>query len=471
MAAAVPASRTTLNAKNLAALGSEKLAALLLELSEGNAAAKRRVRLALAEGEGAENAAREVRKRLKAIERSGTYLDSAKPKTLLTELEGHLGTICGSIRSDNPALALDLHWELLELSEGIFDRCYDGSGSMSGFFLKVLQTLGTSLQAAPPKPAATAERLLDALEDCNGYGQLDQAVELLTEGLGREGLEALRQECVDRGVPEGAPVLLAIADALGDVESFVAAFNREDLQWPPNAAAVATRLLQANRAEEALAVVRGVQRQVIGDVLSDPHIAALEARGRHNEAQQLRWDCFLAELNTRHLRDYLKQLPDFEDVEAEEKALNLVQADTDHHGALSFLLAWPDLRRAAALVIQQAELWDGNAYDLYGPAAEQLEADHPLAATVLLRAMVTFTLEMGRPKRYRYAAQHLLRCGELASRIEQWDALISHTLFEAHLRQEFGQKYSFWERWTNQEINSSAWSTQQSHEGAKPGLY
>ncbi len=243
-------------------------------------------------------------------------------------------------------------------------------------------------------------------------------------------------------------MLLAIADALGDVESFVAAFNSEDLQWPPNAAAVATRLLQAGRAEEALAVVRGVRlngREWMGDVLSDPHIAALEALGRHNEAQQLRWDCFLAELNTHHLRDYLKQLPDFEDVEAEEQALNLVQADTDHHGALSFLLAWPDLRRAAALVIQQADLWDGNAYDLYGPAAEQLEADYPLAATVLLRAMVTFTLEMGRPKRYRYAAQHLLRCGELASRIERWEPLAHHTLYEAELRQQFGRNYSFWE--------------------------
>ncbi len=445
MAAAVPAARTTLNAKNLEALGAETLAALLLELSEGNAAAKRRLRLALAEGEGAENAAREVRKRLKAIERSGTYLDAAKRKTLLTELEGHLGTICGSIRSDNPALALDLHWELLELSEGIFDRCYDGSGAMSSFFLKVLQSLGASLQAAQPKPTATAERLLDALEDCNGYGQLDQAVELLAEGLGREGLEALRQECVNRGIPEGAPVLLAIADGLGDVESFVAAFNSEDLQWPPNAAAVATRLLQAGRAEEALAVVRGVERQVIGGMLSDPHIAALEALDRRDEAQQLRWTCFQAELSARHLRDYLQRLPDFEDVEAEEQALDLAQAHANPHGALRFLLTWPDLRRAAALVIQHAEFWDGNAYDLYGPAAEQLEASHPLASTALLRAMVTFTLEMGRPKRYRYAAQHLRRCGELAGRIERWEPLAHHTLYEAELRRQFGRKYSFWE--------------------------
>lgn len=439
---------TTLNAKNLEALGAERLAALLLELSEGNAAAKRRLRLALAEGKGAEDAAREVRKRLRAIDRSGTYLDSAKRKTLLTELEGHLATICGSIRSDNPALALDLHWELLELSEGVFDRCYDGSGSISTFFTKTLEALGGTIKAAQPKPATTAERLLDALETCNGYGQLDEAVPVLAEALGTEGLAALREECVDRGAPEGSPVLLTIADALGDVESFVAAFNAEDLQWPPNAAAVASRLLKAGRADEALAVVNGVRlngREWMGSFLRDPRIEALEVLGRHDDAQQERWASFRADLNARHLRDHLQRLPDFEDVEAEENALDLVQADPDHRGALRFLLAWPDLHRASALVLSQLDAWDGDDYGLYGPAAEQLEANHPLAATALLRAMVSFTLEMGRPKRYRYAAQHLQRCAELASGIEHWEPLPHHVLFEADLHLQHGRKYGFWE--------------------------
>ena len=444
----MPSARTTLNAKNLEALGSERLAALLLELSEGNAAAKRRLRLALAEGQSAEDAGREVRKRLRAIERSCTFLDAAKRKTLLTELEGHLATICGSIRSDKPALALDLHWELLELSEGILDRCYNGSEALSSFFTKTLEMLADTLQAAKPKPAATAERLVDALQECNGYGQLSRAVQVLAEVLGTEGLEALRQECLDRGAPEGSPVLLAIADALGDVDAFVSAFHAKDLQWPPNAAAVASRLLQAGRAEEALAVVSGVDlegREWMAGELSEPHIAALEALGRRHEAQELRWSCFLAELNADHLRDYLQRLPDFEDVDAEAKALDLVEADPDVRSALAFLLAWPDLRRAAAVVLAHVDGWNADTYDLYSRAAEQLEADHPLAATVLLRAMVSCALELGRPRRYRYAAQHLQRCGELASRIERWEPLEHHTLYETELRLRFGRKYSFWE--------------------------
>ncbi|MFM8967453.1 MAG: DUF6880 family protein, partial [Vulcanococcus sp.] len=99
----MPAARTTLNARNLEALGAPRLAELLLELSQGNAAAQRRLRLALAEGRSAEEAAQEVRKRLRAIDRSGTYLDAAKRKTLLTELEGHLATMSGRMLQEAPA--------------------------------------------------------------------------------------------------------------------------------------------------------------------------------------------------------------------------------------------------------------------------------------------------------------------------------------------------------------------------------
>jgi hypothetical protein len=42
------AARTTLNAKNLKALGAERLAVLLIEISTGSAAAKRRLRMELA---------------------------------------------------------------------------------------------------------------------------------------------------------------------------------------------------------------------------------------------------------------------------------------------------------------------------------------------------------------------------------------------------------------------------------------
>jgi hypothetical protein len=443
----MPASRTTLNSRNLEALGAAQLAALLLELSQGHAAFKRRLRLALAAGSSAAEAGQELRKRFRSIAQARTYLDSAKRKTLLGELEGHLATISGNLAADNPTLAHELHWQLLELAEGIFDRCHDGSGSLASFFAKVLHQLGATVAAAQPSTGQLADRIADGLAENNSYNQLDGLVVALKEPLGADGLKALREALAARGLPERSAVMLALADALGDVDSFMACFEAHELQWPPTAAAVAERLLGAGRAAEALAVLQAVDltgREWMAGLLSDGHIQALEALGHTEQAQQLRWQCFTAELNPRHLRAYLARLPAFEDGEAEERALDLVQADADGPGALRFLLAWPELRRAAALVLAEPNRWDGDDFGLYGPAAEQLEASQPLAATVLLRAMVVFALEAARTKRYRYAAEHLMRCDALAAAISNWQQLPDHDQFCAWLRQRYGRRSSFW---------------------------
>jgi len=54
------AAKTALNARNLEALGTTRLAELLVEISSGNAAAKRRLRLELAAAQSPRDVAKEV---------------------------------------------------------------------------------------------------------------------------------------------------------------------------------------------------------------------------------------------------------------------------------------------------------------------------------------------------------------------------------------------------------------------------
>ena len=106
---------------------------------------------------------------------------------------------------------------------------------------------------------------------------------------------------------------------------------------------------------------------------------------------------------------------------------------------------WPSLARAARYVIEHCHDWDGDAYEIYEPAAERLSADHPVAASLLLRAMVVFALSMGCSKRYRYAAEHLRQCERLEARIDDGQGFESHASFVGRLREAFGQKWSFWQ--------------------------
>ena len=54
---------------------------------------------------------------------------------------------------------------------------------------------------------------------------------------------------------------------------------------------------------------------------SEVRLEVMEALGRNVEAQVFRWQCFERTLSSAHLRTYLKRLPDFDDLEAEERAI------------------------------------------------------------------------------------------------------------------------------------------------------
>jgi hypothetical protein len=137
-------------------------------------------------------------------------------------------------------------------------------------------------------------------------------------------------------------------------------------------------------------------------------------------------------------------MPDLDDGPAEQKALDYAQRSRNLLQALSFLISWPALDRAANLVLRRSDELDGDHYEVLAPTAEALAGKHPLAATVLLRAMIDFSLRNSRSSRYRHAARHLLDCSSLSSAIEDFSKFEPHDAYEARLRREHSKKSSFW---------------------------
>ena len=78
------------------------------------------------------------------------------------------------------------------------------------------------------------------------------------------------------------------------------------------------------------------------------------------------------------------------------------------------------------------------------PGARQLKSKYPLAATLLLRAMITDTLEGAKSSRYKHAARHLRECRSLAASIPEHGAFETHETFARRLRAKHGRKSSFW---------------------------
>jgi hypothetical protein len=95
-------------------------------------------------------------------------------------------------------------------------------------------------------------------------------------------------------------------------------------------------------------------------------------------------------------------------------------------------------------VLQRFDELDGDHYEILTPAADALAGKYPLAATLMLRAMIDFTLRNNRSSRYRHAARHLLDCSSLASAIEEFGRFEPHDVYQDRLRGEHRRKSSFW---------------------------
>ena len=186
------ASRKTLNAKNLEALGARRLAELLIEISAGDTVAKRRLRLELAGRESPAAVAAEVRKRLATIGRSRSFVDRRRASALAKDLDIQRRAVAGPIAAGDPAEGLDLMWRFLSLANPVLDRCDDSDGAVSGVFGEAVDDLVRIAEAAQPEPAALADRVLEAIT-ANDYGQYESLVRVLAPILGQAGLEHLRR--------------------------------------------------------------------------------------------------------------------------------------------------------------------------------------------------------------------------------------------------------------------------------------
>lgn len=473
------APKKTLNAKNLEKLGAARLSELLIEISMGDAEAKRRLRLELAGAQGSKALAVEIRKRLATVARSRSFVEWDKIKKLIKDLDQQRSAIATQVAKDNPVEALDLLWRFMALANSVFERCDDGSGRLVAVFHEAVDDLGAIAEASGPEQETLADQVHTALTESD-YGQCDYLIRSMTPALGAAGLEHLKQSFItlpqapletprpeDReviGYGSGGTIyaddyaerrrdsivnmaLQEIADAQGDVDAFIAQQSEKAGSVPAVATKIAGRLLAAGRIEEAWSAIDAVDENRSNWIPIEwekMRIEILDALGRGEDAKQFQWACFERALNADHLRAYLKRLPEFDDLEVEEQAMQCALQFPSVHQSLLFLISWPALDVAEELVLTRSTELDGDYYQILTPAAEALEEKHLLASTILRRELIDFALAKGRSSRYRHAARHLQECAYLAGLIDDFGSFETHEEYQSRLRSEHGRKSGFW---------------------------
>jgi len=452
-------SKTTLSEANLVDLGPERLAAILLDLSS-DSHVKRVLRLELFAEAGGEGLALEVSKRLATIGKSSSRIHWRKRAAFAKDLDLHRRMI-ERLAQDDATAALDLMLDLLDLATPTLDRLSQAEGPIGDVFLAARDGVGAIAAQALPDPIVLADRIAKLLRR-DDYALCGPLVNALAPALGKKGQAHLRQTLeqlsVARTVRDARSAiykdaLRRLADASGDVDAFEATFAPDLRRTPLVSAEIARRLLVAGRPEDALATLhagapseqRGRHQSSLEErsAWEEAMLEALEATGHHDEAQKRRWTEFERTLSIPLLRGYLKGLPDFDDVEAEDQAKAVAKRFPQFDRALAFLVSWPDLPAASRLVLSRAGEINGADDTLMVEAARRLEGGYPLAATLLLRASIQYVLTYGVATRYAEAARQLLEAESLSVMIADYGEYPDHPAFVADLRAMHARKQGF----------------------------
>jgi hypothetical protein len=457
---------------NLVRLGADRLAGILLELADEQPAVKRRLRFELAGEAGGEMIAAEMNKRLSMLRSARSFVDWQKRADFVRDLDLTRATIAERVGRSRPDLAFDLMWRFMALAEPVINRVDDSNGSVGAVFHAACGDLGALAAKAKPDSIALAEHVFAAVTK-NDYGEFDGLISAIFPALGKPGITALKARLTaamrkraptDRFDSRAATVRRALqdlADGEGDVDAYIALVP--NMTCPDLAAEIGRRLLTAGRAKEAVAALQVATPKsrttrsdrddddLHGPFWHDPdaewesvYIDALVATGQVEHAQKLRWAAFEEHLSVERLRSYLKALPDFDDVLAEERAMEHALRFRNFSAALHFFHDWRAHRQATELVVARHGEINGNLYYVLDPAARWLEGAHPLAATLLRRAMIEDTLDGAKSKRYRHAARHLAECQALAAVISDYRGFETHGTFVSRLRAKHGRKSGFW---------------------------
>lgn len=466
-----------LNKANLMTLDREVLAELLLETVKGDATRQRRVRMALAADQGPQAVTADVRKRFATIRRARSYISRKSQKKLGQELEDLVRLVERQVAPEVPDLAFDLLWAQLHLAEGIYERTDDSWGTIGDAMRAAMKAIRTLSERMTANPEALGESVFDALV-ADGYGAFDNAVEALAPALGDTGLALLKAKAetareaplalgdmafydyISDPAEQKARAIAArnrsldiilqdVADQQGDVDSWLAQYTPEQLTYHTIAPAAAARLLEAGRAEEALALIEKAVEGHDTDwrdpgEMDNVHFDCLQALGRTNDLRAALWARFEKRLCPDALHHHLKLLPDFEDIDAEDAARQVVLSYPSVDAALAYCLKARDLTLACQVIDTRNSEVDGKTYEVLTPLAEALLPEHPLRAVLIWRVMIDFALNRNRKGRYSHAARHLASCAAADAAITDYGAFQSHSAYFNALSDRHARKASFW---------------------------
>ena len=304
----------------VAALGADRLAEILVDHAFHDPGLEQALRLALAAQASDAELARILAGEVDAMTARRNRWSDGDDQELAHGINRIRAAITRDLLPRTPRAAADLHLRLIRLHPSIVAQVRDGDGVVGSAVEDVVADFGLACAALPAADRRKLPAEVAALLLADDTGVCRRLISACKDGLGPEGLaelDRLFRAGLDGTGPAGGAQhrstclqgLAEIADLQNDVDAFI---EVQELAETGNRAVlpIAERLVGAGRLDEALQRLEqatGGKYRIDG--LDDLRIEVLDRLGRVDDAQAVRWGVFLRTSSGTMLDAYLERVP------------------------------------------------------------------------------------------------------------------------------------------------------------------
>jgi hypothetical protein len=432
-----------------------ELAGLLDELADADERVARTVDRFLARRDPS-GLAKALRAKLTGLRKRRGFVRRGESRELAHELQEILDDLERVVLPADPHEAFRLLARFLETDEATVGRADDSDGCIGDTYRRACRLLARASTAAGHP--LEAEKTFHVLIERNHYGTRDRLCDEAAGILAPAALERLVATWQQR-MAEAAPTeagglirlrrqLAAVARSMGDpVLHEQTLLKGADTVSDDNALAIARTYLVAGQPERALekmpASVSFWDEAAREALLLEIH----QALGDEEAVKRLRRFAFSRTGSPDAARAYLESLP-ADEREAAREALSEEMRQSAHPPLCQakFFAGMDDVPTAAA-IIEAAEVpFDGDHYPPLLDLLKVLSPGHPLAATILTRALLEATLARGLAKYYTHAARYAKQLSDLAPAVADWKGVTPHPAYWHGIEQRHARKSAFWAR-------------------------
>lgn len=425
----------------LAQNSSEELAELIAELAVTEDAVHVAA-IAFVQRKEPKKLLKTLRAQLRGLRTGKTFYSYRNAREFHNKLVAYLDSIDKNLRPEAPLLALNLLGQFFAADAEIFERADDSDGMIGDAFRRAAELFAEISESLkfPPEAEALFHRLLQK----NDYGVRDCLLDNAARILAPIALEkliqskcallenytpSLEENTLDLSLHALRVQIMQLAKASQNIELYaeIALDGRPRKEMPAYSIKIAELYLKSGQAEKALEYLPNFNAPAWDTSADSVRVQALESLGRKDEANAKRLENVAKYPCAYTVSEYLKNIDATETETAKARLRRVIlESSSSPITRAEALIELGDSAEAAKMICQNATAVQQESYYAQSDLAKKLNAQEPLAATILYRGAIEQTLAEAKPKNYRHAVNYLKKLQKLEVLIHDWQGQETH---------------------------------------------